>query len=193
MESDAPRHPTTLAHLLREARLRLGLTQAALADRAGLSIRTIEHLESGRGQPFAHSALQLADGPITATDALALKWKKAPPYLVFNSACESGRAAGGRRLVSGANRASGLVAAFLASGVFAYCGFFWPVSDAGAGLFTRAFYETLFRRENVGLAFLEARRYVSREFGYVGDLTGHGAILFGDAASKHRRDLVTAR
>ena len=40
------------------------------------------------------SALRLADGFVTADELLALDWK-APPYLVFNSACESGRAAGG--------------------------------------------------------------------------------------------------
>ena len=35
------------------------------------------------------SALRLADGFVTADELLALDWK-APPYLVFNSACESG-------------------------------------------------------------------------------------------------------
>src|SRR5262245_8848439 len=47
--------------LLREARTDAGLTQADLAERAGLSSRTIQHLESGLGHPFAHSAQKLAD------------------------------------------------------------------------------------------------------------------------------------
>lgn len=137
------------------------------------------------------SVLRLADGDLTADDVLALPWQ-APPYFVFNSACESGRAAAGQRLLTGARQSNGLAAAFLAAGVQGYAGFFWPVSDAGAGLFTRAFYENLFVRENVGLSFLEARRYAVAELEAVADLTGYGAILFGDAASKHRRDLAMA-
>ena len=140
----------------------------------------------------AVSALRFSDGEISADEVMVLPWKKAPPYLVFGSACESGRAAGGQRLVSDQRQSNGLVAAFLASGVAGYAGYFWPVSDTGAGLFARAFYEYLFRRENVGLAFLEARKHVSRELSDVGDLTGLGAILYGDAASKHRRDLAMA-
>jgi CHAT domain-containing protein len=137
------------------------------------------------------SALRFADGALSADEVLELPWQ-APPYFVFNSACESGRAAGGKRLVSGESQSNGLAAAFLASGVYGYAGFFWPVTDAGAGMFTRAFYESLFMRENVGLAFLDARENAVRELGEVSDLTGYSAILFGDAASKHRRDLAMA-
>jgi CHAT domain len=134
------------------------------------------------------SALHLADGRLTAEEVLTLPWKS-PPYLVFNAACESGRAAGGRRLVSDRNHSNGLAAAFLAAGVSGYAGYFFPVTDAGAGLFARQFYRTLFERENVGLAFLDARREVTRE---VGDLTGLSAVFYGDAASEHRRDLAMA-
>lgn len=138
------------------------------------------------------SAVRLADGLLTAGDVLALEWK-APPGLVFNSACESGRAAGGRRLVSRSGAGgNGLAAAFLAAGAAAYAGYFWPVSDEGARLFAHAFYEMLFERENVGVAFLEARQAADRELGDKGDLTAHSAVLFGDAASKHRRDLAMA-
>ncbi|MFN8441237.1 MAG: CHAT domain-containing protein [Caldilineaceae bacterium] len=137
------------------------------------------------------SALRFADGDLTADGVLALPWK-APPYFVFNSACESGRASGGQRLVSGEQHGNGLAAAFLAMGVAGYAGYFWPVSDAGAGIFAKAFYQALFMRENVGLAFLEARQHAITELGSVADLTGYSAILFGDAASKHRRDLATA-
>lgn len=137
------------------------------------------------------SAIRFSDGLLTADDVLDLKWK-APPYLVFNSACESGRAAGGKRLVSNESHSNGLAAAFIAAGASAYAGYFWPVTETGASLFTKAFYRTLFQRENVGLAFLEARKYVVRELGEVADLTGYSAVLYGDAASKHRRDLAMA-
>ena len=78
------------------------------------------------------SALYFADGVLTANDVLALSWP-APPYFVFNSACESGRAAGGRRLLSRRSQSNGLAAAFLAAGVAAYAGYFWPVTEVGAG------------------------------------------------------------
>jgi transcriptional regulator with XRE-family HTH domain len=51
----------TFGNLLRNARREANLTQLVLAERAGLSVRTIEHLEGGRGPSFAHSAVQLAD------------------------------------------------------------------------------------------------------------------------------------
>ncbi|MGC9350012.1 MAG: CHAT domain-containing protein [Anaerolineae bacterium] len=137
------------------------------------------------------SALRFADGDLEADRVLELPWK-APPYFVFSSACESGRAVGGQRLVSQQNQSNGLAAAFLAAGVYGYAGYFWPVSDAGAGIFAETFYRALFWRENVGLAFLEARRRVTEELFDAGDLTGYSAILYGDAASKHRRDLAMA-
>lgn len=137
------------------------------------------------------SALRFADGDLTADQVLRLPWK-APPYIVFNSACESGRAVGSQRLVSGASQANGLAAAFLSAGVYAYAGYFWPVTDAGAGMFATVFYRSLFECLNVGQAFRDARRWVVSELGEVSDLTGYSAILFGDAASKERRDLMTA-
>jgi hypothetical protein len=136
------------------------------------------------------SAIRFADGMLSADEVLDLEWKGGPPTLVFNSACESGRAAGGKRLASNESHSNGLAAAFITAGVSAYAGYFWPVTDTGAGLFTKAFYHDLFRSENVGLAFLAARKYVINELGEVGDLTGFSAVLFGDAASKHRRDVV---
>jgi CHAT domain-containing protein len=136
------------------------------------------------------SAIVLADGRLTAEEVLTLPWKS-PPYLVFNGACESGRAAGGIRLVSDESHSNGLAAAFLAAGVYGYAGYFFPVSDAGAGLFARQFYETLFDQENVGLAFLAARRAVTMQLGWAGDLAGLSAVLYGDAASEHRRDIAS--
>jgi hypothetical protein len=137
------------------------------------------------------SALRFADGAIEADEVLALPWKS-PPYLVFNSACESGRAVGGKRLFSRGSNHNGLASAFLAAGVAGYIGYFWPVTDQGALLFAGEFYQELFMRENVGVAMLEARRRALRGLGAAGDLTGYSAVLFGDAASQHRRDLARA-
>jgi CHAT domain-containing protein len=148
------------------------------------------HAAFDRQTPEA-SALRFADGLLTADDVLELPWRK-PPSLVFNSACESGRAAGGQRLVDGDTHANGLAAAFLAAGTAAYAGYFWPVTDDGAELFADVFYQSLFERENVGLAFRNGRRVCVERLGERGDLTGYSAVLFGDAASSHRRDLAMA-
>lgn len=137
------------------------------------------------------SALRFADGDLTADEVLRLPWK-APPYFVFNSACESGRAVGGQRLVSTESHSNGLAAAFLAAGVAGYAGYFWAVSDVGAGIFAKTFYDSLFERENVGVAFMTARQRTIAELGDGFDLTGYSAILFGDSASSHRRDLKVA-
>ena len=136
------------------------------------------------------SAIYLADGKISAEEVLSLPWPT-PPYLVFNNACESGRGVAGKRLAEGGKHANGLASAFLTAGVYAYIGYFWPVSDAGAALFSETFYKALFTLQNVGLAFLEARRRTVWVLANSGDLTGQQAILIGDAASAHRRDLAT--
>jgi hypothetical protein len=49
---------------------------------------------------------------------------------------------------------------------------FWPVTEVRASLFTKALYRNLFKRENVRLTFLEARKYVAQELGEAGHLTG---------------------
>jgi hypothetical protein len=136
------------------------------------------------------SAIYLSDGKISAEDVLTLPWPT-PPYLVFNNACESGRGVAGKRLAEGGKHANGLASAFLTAGVYAYIGYFWPVSDAGAALFSESFYKALFTVQNVGLAFLQARQRTMWVMAKTGDLTGHQAILIGDAASAHRRDLAT--
>ena len=137
----------------------------------------------------ATSALRLADGFLLDDEILALDWQ-APPYLVFNSACESGRAAGGQRLASDTRQANGLAGAFLAIGCAAYAGYFWPVTDAGAQQFAGTFYDAMFGLENIGLAFMEARKSVAWSLGETGDLTAFSAVLFGDAASGKRPNLA---
>lgn len=184
----APRIEVTI---LNEEEGTLGRFRQEVKDKAYDIIHFAGHAYLAQDQPGT-SALRFADGDLTAEEVLELPWSK-PPYFVFNSACESARAVRGLRLVSGEREGNGLAAAFLASGVYGYAGYFWPVTDVGAGIFTRTFYRAMFERENVGLGFLEARRRtideVPRE---VGDLTGFSAVLYGDAASAHRRDLYTA-
>lgn len=137
------------------------------------------------------SALLLADGPFTADDVGGLAWSE-PPYIVFNSACESARAAAGRRLVSARGHANGLAAAFLATGSEAYIGHYWPVGDEAAGAFAETFYGALFTRRNVGTAITHARQEAAHRFSGDGDLTAFGAIFFGDAGTAERRDLAMA-
>jgi WD40 repeat protein/transcriptional regulator with XRE-family HTH domain len=52
---------TAFGALLRTYRVDAGLTQAALAERAGLSVRAVQHLEAGRGQPYPDTARRLAE------------------------------------------------------------------------------------------------------------------------------------
>ena len=53
--------PGSFGALLRQHRLDAGLTQEALAERAGLSVRTVQHLERGLGQPYRETSRRLAD------------------------------------------------------------------------------------------------------------------------------------
>ncbi len=48
--------------LLKEYRLRAGLTQEALAERAALSVRNIQSLESGANRPLRDTARRLLGG-----------------------------------------------------------------------------------------------------------------------------------
>src|SRR5919204_1161313 len=60
MESDEPAGRTGLGALLRRHRLAAGLTQEALAERAGLGTRTVQNLEEGRHRPHRETAERLA-------------------------------------------------------------------------------------------------------------------------------------
>lgn len=135
--------------------------------------------------------LWLADGPLDEAAIMRLPWR-APPYLVFNSACQSAVGAADQRLVGDGGQGNGVAAAFLAAGCLAHAGYFWPVSEEGAAAFAQTFYRSLFMRENVGLAFLEARRRLSQLHEQSGDLTVFSAVLYGDAGSAHRQDLAMA-
>ena len=182
------------------ATVALDVLQGASATRAGLrralkgSAYDIVHFTGhslfAAGGPH-DSALQLADGPLRADDVARLAWS-VPPYVVFNSSCESARAAQGRQLVSASGRSNGLAAAFLAAGCEAYLGHFWPVGDEAAARFSRAFYEALFTERNVGGAVRTARLAVRGLFEESADLTAFGAVFFGDAGSADRRDVATA-
>ena len=59
--------------------------------------------------------------------------------------------------MSNRRRSNGLAAAFLSRGVEAYLGHYFLVDDVSASDFSTAFYETLLRERNVGLAVQTAR------------------------------------
>ena len=182
--------------------VKLDVLEGAAATRRGLAaavagqdhdvIHFAGHARYDGGDPH-QSALLLADGPLRADAVRRLTWAS-PPYLVFNSACESARAAQGQRLVAPGGRANGLAGAFLAAGCEAYVGHFWPIADSAAADFAERFYETLFREVNAGLAVLDARRAVRARFDESVDLSAFGAVFFGDAGSKgDRRDLAEGK
>jgi CHAT domain-containing protein len=137
------------------------------------------------------SAVMLADGPLTDEQVLKARWRQ-PPFVVINSSCESARLAPGTRIVSNEHRSNGLAAAFLGRGVEAYLGHYFFVEDVAAADFSDAFYTTLLGERNVGRAVQEARMRALERFATEGDLTGLGAVYFGDAGTAKRRDLATA-
>ena len=69
--SSSTKVSSAFAARLRRHRIEAGLTQAALAERAGLSPRTIQHLEAGAGRPFPESTLRLADALDLTADVRA--------------------------------------------------------------------------------------------------------------------------
>ena len=54
-----PASATLFGDLLRQYRVAAGLTQAALAERAGLSVHGIQKLERGVTRPYRHTAQRL--------------------------------------------------------------------------------------------------------------------------------------
>jgi len=66
----APSWEATFGSLLRAHRLTVGLTQEALAERSGVSLRTIQELESGHAQPRRATALSLMVALIDTPGAL---------------------------------------------------------------------------------------------------------------------------
>lgn len=137
------------------------------------------------------NAVVLADGLLTDEQVLKLRWER-PPFVVLNSSCESARAAPGQRIVSNGRRSNGLAAAFLSRGVEGYLGHYFLVDDGSAAEFSETFYTTLLQRRNVGTAVQDARERALFRFGDEADLTGFGAVFFGDAGTAERRDLATA-
>jgi transcriptional regulator with XRE-family HTH domain len=60
VQLDSSQPPVSFAALLRQHRVRLGLTQAVLAERAGLSAHGIQKLERGAIQPYRDTADRLS-------------------------------------------------------------------------------------------------------------------------------------
>ena len=143
------------------------------------------------GDHPSDSAVVLADGLLTDEHVLKLRWKQ-PPFVVWNSSCESARVGPATRIVSNTRRSNGLASAFLSRGVEAYLGHYFFVEDTSAAEFSETFYTTLLRERNVGRAVQEARQRAIDRFAGECDLTGLGAVFFGDAGTAQRRDLATA-
>jgi CHAT domain len=143
------------------------------------------------GDHPSDSAVVLADGLLTDEHVLKLRWKQ-PPFVVWNSSCESARVGPGTRIVSNARRSNGLASAFLSRGVEAYLGHYFFVDDSSAAEFSETFYTTLLRERNVGRAVQDSRQRAIDRFAGECDLTGLGAVFFGDAGTAQRRDLATA-
>jgi len=137
-------------------------------------------------------SIVLADGPFDDEAVLGLEWSR-PPFVVVNSSCESGRAAPGRRIVTAGKASNGLAAAFLARGVEAYLGHYFPVPDTSAAEFAQAFYGSLINTTNIGTAVQHARMRLMRAYeSDAVDLTAFGATFFGDAGTAERYDVAMA-
>lgn len=169
-------------------------TRAGFRDAVSASDYDIIHF-AGHGtfdtDAPGDGSVMLADGPFGDDDVLTLAWSR-PPFLVVNGSCESARSGSGVRIVSNRRRSNGLAAAFLSRGVEAYVGHYFLVEDGSAAEFNDVFYATLLQRRNVGQAIQEARETALTRWGDAGELTGLGAVFFGDAGTAQRRDLATA-
>jgi transcriptional regulator with XRE-family HTH domain len=65
-----PFNPKDVARAVRQHRVAAGLTQAELAERAGLAFETISRVESGREPPSLRTAVGLADALAVSIDAV---------------------------------------------------------------------------------------------------------------------------
>lgn len=133
-----------------------------------------------------HDPSGAAGGALRAAELATLPFV-APPFLVFDGVRRPLVAVG-----SGDDDPSALAAAALAAGAHGWLGFGWPPSDAGLACVTDTFYRALFELQNVGAAAQAARVRAGRSLDPAADATGLGFLLYGDAASAHRRDLATA-
>jgi CHAT domain-containing protein len=129
------------------------------------------------------SGILCADGALRALDLLNLR--SLPPLLFFN-ACEAGRLRRGpglkrTRVPDDARRALGtavgLAEAFMRYGVANFVGTYWPVQDASASTFARAFYALLLAGATIGDALLAGRKAVQAR----GSVDWADYIHYGDA------------
>jgi hypothetical protein len=198
--SDVDEEVAALRHLADLGSFRLDVlerdaaTSAALAEKVAATAYDVVHFSAHGGFSSARpgsSGLMLADGPLLTSQILQLPWRK-PPYLAIVSACWSARSAPGARLTSPRTGSNGVAAAFLASGASGCLGFGWPVRVTSAASFVSEFYSSLVHNVNVGIAVLDARRALMREFSENADLTALGSIFYGDVGTAQRRDVQRA-
>ena len=83
--------PASFGELVRQHRLDAGLTQAALAERAGITLRAVQDLERSVGRPQRETARRLAE-------ALALTAERRAQFDRAAAPSPRSRAAAGRLL-----------------------------------------------------------------------------------------------
>ena len=74
-----PFNPKDVARAVRQHRVAAGLTQAELAEHAGLAFETISRIESGREPPSLRTAIGLADALAVSLDAVVGHVPGQPP------------------------------------------------------------------------------------------------------------------
>lgn len=93
-----PFDPKHVGRAVRQVRVAAGLTQAELAERAGLAFETISRVESGREPPSLRTAISLSDALGVSVDAVVGR-VGAPPVRK-----EAGPSRDVRRLLGAAER-----------------------------------------------------------------------------------------
>ncbi len=93
--------PSVIGTAARALRARAGLTQAELAERAGLAFETISRVESGREPPSLRTAMSLADALGTTLDEVVGRANEFPPEVARRGGGDSAEI---KRLVGAARR-----------------------------------------------------------------------------------------
>lgn len=103
-------------------------------------------------QEPANSGWRLADGKLTAREALHIGETQPMPALVFCNACQSGQTEAWTIRQKAEQGIYGLANAFLLAGVQHYIGSFWEIPDHPSSTFAIDFYRALGRGMGVGEA-----------------------------------------
>lgn len=103
------------------------------------------------------SGLDLSDGKLTGEDIERLT---IVPPIVFLNGCETAKIRREKPRGDTVRGSASLAKAFIAAGVKAFIGTYWPVGDKEAKEFSKAYYESLFAGQPVGAAVVAGRRAI---------------------------------